>query len=133
MRRRRKRKEERKEEEKALRVKVSLCAFLADGVEGMLGIHWRTRAIAPQLSALSQVAWNISLNSIDFWRSYCAVEFGSVAVGDAAAAIFSSVDSFALPRPVGWISGPGNLIPDFLSWYEKMLSHHDVITDIFPP
>ena len=42
-------------------------------------------------------------------------EFGS-SVGNQAAAIFSAIDSFALPRPVQWISGPGGLAPDSQPW-----------------
>lgn len=76
---------------------------------GALGIHWRTRALAPQISAMSQGFWN-HLSSIDFWSDWCTVQFGS-AVGAEAGAIFSSVDSFALPRPVQWMNGPGGLYP----------------------
>ena len=33
-----------------------------------IGIHWRTREVAPQLTALAQLPWNHSLSSLDAWR-----------------------------------------------------------------
>ncbi|HEY3414556.1 MAG TPA: malectin domain-containing carbohydrate-binding protein [Armatimonadota bacterium] len=53
---------------------------------------------------------------IDFYRDWAAVEFGPE-IGTAAAALFAKLDG-KLPRPVGWIDGPGGLGPDNRAWSE---------------
>jgi hypothetical protein len=81
-------------------------------VGGLLSIHWRTRMTGPQIGSAHAVAWNISLQASDYWQSWALGQFGDAAVSAAAAAIFASVESFALPRPVNWIGGPGGMQPD---------------------
>ena len=40
------------------------------GCNGLLGIHWRTRATSPQISAMAQKSWNPTLNSFEFWMDW---------------------------------------------------------------
>lgn len=81
----------------------------------MLGIHWRTVVIAPQLSAMAQFHWNLSLNSQSFWLDWATHSFGPEAAIQIAN-IFISVDSFKTPRPVNWVNGPGGLVPNSQPW-----------------
>lgn len=43
---------------------------LGFGVQGLLGIHWRTRAIAPQVLALALVSWNTSMDVHTVYEDY---------------------------------------------------------------
>lgn len=83
----------------------------AYGVGGLLSIHWRTRMTSPQIGSAHAVAWNLSLTSTDYWAAWSLGQFGDPAVAAAMAGIFTSVDSYALPRPVSWTSGPGGFLP----------------------
>ena len=92
------------------------------GVNGLLGIHWRVREVAPQLSALARYPWQRNITSLQVWEDFFASEFGGggsagaaaaaavAAVAKQAAEILSSVDSFKLPRPDNWIGGPGGIV-----------------------
>ena len=80
------------------------------GANGLLNIHWRTRSISPQAEASHAYAWNASLQSADFWASWAGDNFGPSAAAGAAA-VFSGLDSYACPRPVDWIGGPGGWNP----------------------
>ena len=80
-------------------------------VGGLLSIHWRTRMTSPQIGSAHAVAWNLSLTSFDYWRTWALGQFGDAGVAAAFAAIMVSVDSFNLPRPVDWINGPGGMQP----------------------
>jgi hypothetical protein len=86
--------------------------------EGLLAIHWRTRDIAPQLMAMSKALYEAGYTSEEFWIEWANSEFGPEIAGTAAE-IFSSIESFRLPRPVNWDSksqfvegGPGSMSPD---------------------
>eukprot|EP00942_MAST-04A_sp_MAST-4A-sp1_P013572 g13572.t1 len=103
------------------------------GCNGLLGIHWRTRATSPQISAMAQKSWNPTLNSFEFWMDWVEAHFfGSTSsyrlsplliktphhhdninsdVKDSIAGIFKSVDSFKMPILVQWVNGPGQLVP----------------------
>ena len=83
----------------------------AYGVGGLLSIHWRTRMTSPQIGSAHAVAWNLSLTSVDYWASWARGQFGDAGIAAAVAAIMVTVDSFALPRPVQWIGGPGGMQP----------------------
>jgi hypothetical protein len=52
----------------------------------------------------------------DFYEDWALHQFGPEA-GGRAAAIFSRIDG-QLPRPSGWIGGPGGIAPDMRSWDE---------------
>lgn len=81
---------------------------LALGVTGLMSLQWRTRTVAPQLTAVADFAFNASLDGPSFWRGYAQALFGP-SIADAAAEILISVDSYALPRPVN--CDPGCLQP----------------------
>jgi hypothetical protein len=54
------------------------------GVSGLFGIHWRTRALSPQISALLQAGWNDTAHTTDvasFYTSWCEAEFGGSVAG----------------------------------------------------
>lgn len=102
------------------------------GCNGLMGIHWRTRVIAPNVVALAQAAWNQnSWNSdpfrppsapatnafpavTDFYVDWATREFGAEA-GPAIAGIFARLDG-RLPRPADWVDGPGGIRPDPRAW-----------------
>ena len=96
------------------------------GCTGLMGIHWRTKVIAPNLAALAQAGWQTvdehapasdvistegpithtrlfkarSLAATDFYRDWCAAQFGP-AIAEQAEQIFSRMDG-RLPRPACW-------------------------------
>jgi len=78
---------------------------------GLLGIHWRTRAVSPQVAAMHGFSWDPERDSLAFWGEWALGQFGPSA-STAAAAVFSSIDSFDTPRPVNWRTGPGTLAAD---------------------
>ena len=56
---------------------------------GLFGIHWRTRAISLQFSALAQYPWNPGLTSRQFYVDFCQHDFGlGGSDADACAALF---------------------------------------------
>ena len=84
------------------------------GCSGLLGIHWRTRAVGPQIQAMGQKSWNFNLTSQEFWVDWVATQFGQGAgtpVNTVVADVFDSIDSFLMPLVVSWASGPGQIIP----------------------
>lgn len=111
------------------------CSFLIKTF-GHPGIHWRTREVAPQLSALAKLPWNHSLTSLDAWRAFFRAEIGSDAdVAEEAARILSEhADSDLMPRPGTWgksgpDDGPGIIrdqCPGSSSW-EPSLSHYTFV------
>lgn len=97
------------------------------GCDGLLGIHWRTRAVSPQFLALAQLPWAENLTSLQLYTDIVTSEFGvSGSTAATLAEIFDSVDSYgahgfprpldrgpptAIPRPDNWIGGPGKISP----------------------
>jgi hypothetical protein len=123
------------------RMRRDAADSLAYGCTGLMGIHWRTRILAPNVSALAQAAWDQSawnprlanhplpappaetgsrrrgfLRTADFYADWAAAEFGSEAAGPIAA-LFVKIDG-ELPRPADWVDGPGDLKPDPRPWSE---------------
>ncbi len=100
------------------------------GCTGLFGIHWRTRVLAPNVSALAKAAWDqtgwkgqatagpdgkMRYEPIaDFYADWARSEFGPEAA-EPIAAIFTRLDSH-LPRPADWVTGPGSIRPDPLPW-----------------
>ncbi len=86
----------------------------AMGIDGLMGLHWRTEEVSPQFSALASVAWDITgldeysshpnvissrNNSYEFWLDFVSVEFGLVGgFAENLAKFMDGVDSFNLPR-----------------------------------
>ena len=94
------------------RTLVHMDTAHAYGCSGLLGIHWRTTVTAPAISAMGLKAWQPALDSTTFWREWAQQQFGTDANASAQlAAVFESVDSFAMPTIVLWKDGPGNLEP----------------------
>ncbi|MDQ1256376.1 MAG: hypothetical protein QG656_972, partial [Candidatus Hydrogenedentes bacterium] len=103
------------------------------GCTGLMGIHWRTMILGPNVSALAQAAWEQDSwasrkketkdekNAViwpvdDFYGDWAAHQFGP-AGGKAIAAIFEKIDG-KLPRPSDWVDGPGGYRPDERPWSE---------------
>ena len=109
------------------------------GCTGLVGIHWRTRILGPNVAALAAAAWDQSWNSggqasapskpsqrlpvgqpgrflpvDDFYADWALAHFGPE-VAPQAAAIFARIDGH-LPRPTDWTSGPGGIKPDPRPW-----------------
>ncbi len=81
---------------------------------GLLGIHWRTRAVSPTIQAMGAKSWQWNLTSPAFWSDWVATQFGlaeGTAPNEAVAGVFESVDSFSMPLVVSWSSGPGQISP----------------------
>jgi hypothetical protein len=95
-----------------------------------MGIHWRTRILGPNVSALAKAAWEqtgwkgeettsadgkVPYQRIaDFYADWALAEFGPEAAGPIAA-IFTRIDCH-LPRPADWVTGPGSIRPDERPW-----------------
>jgi hypothetical protein len=110
------------------------------GCTGLMGIHWRTRILGPNVSALAKAAWDQTgwtgqpkaavdlachviaaagdksqyLPVDDFYADWVRTEFGPEAAGPIAA-IFSQLDG-RLPRPADWVTGPGSIRPNGNAW-----------------
>lgn len=79
-------------------------------VNGLFGVHWRTSAVAPTITAMATKSWQRSLTSPSFFNSWCQASFGKSA-GRVLAPLFSNIDGSRLPRPATWVQGPGGLFP----------------------
>lgn len=114
------------------------------GCNGLMGIHWRTRILAPNAAALATAAWDQSHwtgkttaatvyspnNGVhkeadckspyapvdDLYLDWCSSEFGND-VGQSIASLFTRLDG-VVPRPSDWITGPGSLAPDKRDWQQ---------------
>jgi hypothetical protein len=84
------------------------AAALAMNSTGLQSLHWRTRTVAAQLTAVADFAFNTSLDAQAFWRGHALALFGP-SIAAAAAEILVGVDSYALPRPVN--CDPGCMAP----------------------
>ena len=65
---------------------------------GLFGIHWRTRAISLQFSALAQYPWNPDLTSRVFYTDFCKSDFG---LGSADAAACAALFEW---KRVDWVT-----------------------------
>ncbi len=98
------------------------------GCTGLMGIHWRTRELGPNVAALAYAAWDQAdwkqtsdpqarhLPAEDFYRDWAAAHFGTEA-GPKVGELFARLDG-KLPRPSDWVHGPGGLKPDERPWEE---------------
>ncbi|MBN2581215.1 MAG: hypothetical protein JXB10_19695 [Pirellulales bacterium] len=116
------------------RMRRDAADALAYGCTGLMGIHWRTEIIGPNVSALAKAAWDQSWNvpsgkdsqnspakekprflpAGDFYADWAVANFGPHAAVEIAA-IFSRLDG-RLPRPADWVTGPGSIRPDDRPW-----------------
>jgi hypothetical protein len=94
------------------------------GCTGLMGLHWRTDIISPNVSALAQAAWDQdwndqsatnkprSLPMDDFYADWSQANFGMKEAG----AIFASIDGGKLPKTVEDGCPAGTLSPDKTPW-----------------
>jgi len=61
------------------------------GCQGVLGIHWRHRAIDPTATYLARAGWNRQLSATDHYRSFCAAQ-ASGGRGTELATLFDDCD-----------------------------------------
>ncbi|MGC8561204.1 MAG: twin-arginine translocation signal domain-containing protein [Phycisphaerae bacterium] len=121
------------------RMRFDAVAAHTYGCTGLLGIHWRTKAVAPNISALAAAGWNqswsppnVSISSIsrfknteaaharsmpvdDFYLDYATAHFGSN-VAMEVRDIFCRIDGVRFPRAIRWIFGPGGIEPQSEPW-----------------
>jgi hypothetical protein len=112
------------------RMRRDAADALKYGCTGLMGIHWRTRVLGPNVSALADAAWKQTGWSgpatkaadgksqfspvADFYADWCESEFGPEATAQIAA-VFTRLDGH-LPRPADWVTGPGSIRPDARPW-----------------
>jgi hypothetical protein len=75
---------------------------LAYGCTGLMGIHWRTRILGPNVSALAKAAWDQKGWNPDFGKPYAPkeAEFAEGAVGGATAGFAGSAMAGTEDDPV---------------------------------
>ena len=133
------------------RMRRDAADALKYGCNGLLGIHWRTRILAPNVSALAKAAWDQTgwndgakddpssievpgrprhLPAGDFYADWARAEFGPEAA-EPIAAIFTRLDGH-LPRPADWVTGPGSIKPDARPWDElqKLYAFVDELAEL---
>ena len=127
----------------------------AYGCTGLLGLHWRTKVLSPNISALAQAGWDQKswnpefgedtvsptrsrdLPVDDFYADWAEAQFGPK-VGKQMGELFVSLDGGTnLPRPATWVKGPGDIIVNEKDWslvkpdyafVEKMAAMRDQVT-----
>jgi hypothetical protein len=112
------------------------------GCTGLFGIHWRTRILGPNVSALARAAWEQAGWKVeiidektqrdmpveDFYEDWALTQFGPEAARPIAR-LFARLDGGPLavtrnrqeanlPRPAIWVRGPGGIRPDNRPWQE---------------
>ena len=112
------------------------------GCAGLMGLHWRTRIMGPNISALAQAGWDQTgwncpgtstsrdgearfLPVADFYADWARAEFGP-AVAGRAAEIFSRIDGH-FPRASTWANGPGVVAINRHPWAE--IAHEHAFVD----
>jgi hypothetical protein len=79
------------------------------GINGLLGIHWRTFETSLTLQALARIAWEPELTVEQLYTDFATKAFGE-AVGKHVGAILASIDSFKVgpyDLPAGATCYPG--------------------------
>ncbi|MCE5272362.1 hypothetical protein LLH00_13875 [bacterium] len=132
------------------RMRRDAADALAYGCDGLMGIHWRTRELGPNVAALARAAWDQSgwnpeaaerliqpdsssdrprnLPCLDFYQDWARAEFGPAAA-EPAARLFAAIDG-ALPRPANWDQGPGGLVPDSLDWETQVAPRYGFVDSL---
>ncbi len=110
------------------------------GCDGLLGIHWRTKVISQNISALAAAGWDQSwapatyrytdfkkaadkgwdrtMPTTDFYTDFARANFGDN-VAASVARILASVDGRRMPMPAAWNEGndgPGMIYPNEQPW-----------------
>jgi len=47
------------------------------GIDGLIGIHWRTRMVEQNFAYMAECSWNPGLSPEDFYKDYCSKNFGA--------------------------------------------------------
>lgn len=85
------------------------------GCEGLIGVHWRTKTLTPQMMALADLGWNNQLEVQSFYADFSKTNFGNE-VANEIAAIFQAIDS-QVPEVSQWLDmWPGGLKKDSTYW-----------------
>jgi hypothetical protein len=109
------------------RMRRDAADALAYGCNGLMGLHWRTEIISPNIAALAQAAWDQSWNKPtagekpralpcdDFYADWARANFGVAEIGTVFAAID---DKVPLAVDCTGIEGcpSGRLTPDKTPW-----------------
>jgi hypothetical protein len=120
------------------RMRKDAADALGYGCDGLMGLHWRTRIMGPNIAALAAAAWDkpgwntpIAAGSqtnsprflpvADFYTDWARAEFGA-AVAEPVAAIFATLDGH-FPRASDWIRGPGVVVVNRKLWAEVAPQH----------
>jgi len=122
------------------------------GCTGLFGIHWRTRELGPNVSALAKAAWQVDewqvpgvdtlrdLQTVDFYTDWVKSEFG--VDSKELVELFVQLDSKGYEQKEGhkgdaplnassWIEGPGALMVDqSIDQLEERLSRYAFIADM---
>ena len=106
------------------------------GCMGLMGIHWRTRAMAPNASALAKASWEQGdwskaakkepatklrdLPAGDFYLDWAKTEFGPEAA-EQIAVVFTQQDGkgLTIPRSSDWVDGPGAIKVNKTVWSKE--------------
>ncbi|MHC4623823.1 MAG: hypothetical protein ACYS4W_07960 [Planctomycetota bacterium] len=124
------------------RMRRDAADALSYGCTGLFGIHWRTRILGPNVSALARAAWEHAgwkveitdektqrdMPAEDFYEDWALTQFGPEAAKPIAR-LFARLDGGPLavtrnrqeanlPRPSMWVRGPGGIRPDHRPWQE---------------
>jgi len=85
------------------------------GCEGLIGVHWRTKTITPQMMALAGLGWDNQLDEKSFYNDFAVTHFGTEAAEEISA-IFQNIDG-KVPEVSVWLDGwPGGLKKDSAYW-----------------
>jgi hypothetical protein len=131
------------------RMRRDAADAMAYGCTGLIGIHWRTQILGPNISALAKAGWtqnswnpeagkkldqnNAVHNSKnpkrdmpveDFYLDWATAQFGK-SIANEAATIFANLDGtkpgskLTLLPRPGDWSGPGGIKPDTIEWDKR--------------
>ncbi len=103
--------------------------------DGLFCLHWRTRVINPNISAIAQAGWSIgdwghfsktdslprNLSTDDFYLKWAVAQFGPE-VAKEIAAIFTKLDG-NYPRPSTWNRGPGEIKVNKQPWSQEKIQY----------
>jgi hypothetical protein len=123
------------------------------GCDGLMGIHWRTKVLAPNFSALAKAAWEADdwqnntderreLPAMDFYRDFVKSEFGTT--DDFLTKLFVNLDGKGVAwgegmygdaplKATDWDQGPGAIGSarrDSLENKRKFLPVYDFISEL---
>jgi len=121
------------------------------GCTGLLGIHWRTKALAPNVAGLASAAWDqswVPANSgadkvsggtppplprdrampvAEFYLDFARAHFGD-SVAESAGKLMAGIDGVHMPQASDWKNGPGNLVSNTAPW-DEVISHYAFVDE----